>query len=130
MKKNNSIYFAKGFAVKKSKIIFLLLTVLGGLLHQATAQTSRQNHYDTCWEGTLGEHISILLHYHQEHDITEGEIVYMNTQAKQPIPVIGSGHYADGRFSLNEYSKEGHITGMLSVTQKKDSMVGRWYLPY
>lgn len=130
MKKNDTIYFAKGFAIKKSKIIFLLLTILGGVMHYATAQASHQNHYDTCWEGTLGNRIPVLLYYQQAHHLTAGNIVYLNTKAKRPISVIGHLQSEDGGFILNEYDQTGNITGIWTLEPKGDSLVGTWDKPY
>lgn len=116
--------------VKIPKILILLLGGVCLVGFQAKAQNSTSKKYDQVWEGTLENRIPVLLYYQEAHHLTVGKVVYLNTHAKQPIPVISHFQSEGGSFILNEYDKTGNITGVWTLTQKGDSLVGIWDKPF
>ncbi len=124
------VKFYKGFAVTafvepntESDRFGKRATVEGFFIKQKEAK------YGACWKGTLGKNIPVFLHYQKQGSLVVGAITYLNTKAKQPIPLIGTT-YVDGRLGLNEYATDGNITGIWVVAHHGDSLTGHWYAPY
>ncbi len=83
---------------------------------------------DICWSGTLNAKIPVFLHYQVLDSVVIGELTYLNTKAKKPIPVVGT--LKNGNYRILEFAKDGNITGILTGTQNTDTnFSGYWFSP-
>ena len=76
------------------------------------------------WEGFFDDEIPVSIQYQIDGDIAVGEIVYLNTEDKAPIKLLGNVN--DDWFKLSEYDQLGDITGHIRGTISKDKIEGRW----
>jgi len=81
-----------------------------------------------CWRGTLDSKIDILLQYQVEGEVVEGELIYLNTKAKEPIKIIGTIE-EDQSLRLLEFEPSGNITGILIGTPTASVFEGSWFSP-
>lgn len=63
-------------------------TVVKDTLTSTLSQAGEMNISETFWKGYINKSIPIYLHYQIENDIIVGEIIYLNTQEKQPIKLL------------------------------------------
>lgn len=92
--------------------------------------------YDLCWKGFLGKDIPVFLHFHPYNNIAylkntrlvAGNIVYLNTQSKTPIPVIGYVN-TEGDYRLYEFASDGDITGLIEAKIEGERLSGVWNKP-
>lgn len=110
------------------KIIFYLLTLVSLIPSLHAQKKSAPQAYQHCWQGNLGENIPVFLYYQKQGALVVGKMVYLNTKAQQPIPIIG--HWSENNLRFNEYAvDDGSITGIWVLKIKNDSLTGTWYAP-
>jgi len=114
--------------MKKSILYLLVVLYFAPSLHAQEKVTSPN--YQYCWQGKLGENIPVFLHFQKHKNLIVGEITYLNTKAKKPIPLIGRKYSKSGLLYLNEFTEGGIITGVWMLTPQGDSLTGHWYAPY
>lgn len=103
-------------------------TVVKDTLTSTLSQAGEMNISETFWKGYINKSIPIYLHYQIENDIIVGEIIYLNTQEKQPIKIIGS--FEEDQFRLLEFESSGNISGIITGTVTSENhFVGDWFSP-
>ncbi|RYE52166.1 MAG: hypothetical protein EOP48_17040 [Sphingobacteriales bacterium] len=102
------------------------------LLPSATSttltDTNTQSNDELCWIGTVDGTIPVFVHYKQDSSLILGEITYLNTKDRQPIPLLGTID-DDGSYRLLEFEKSGNITGIITGFPKGELFAGRWFSP-
>lgn len=86
------------------------------------------NGQDISWEGSLNEKTPVFIHYQIKDKLVVGEITYLNTKNKKPIPLIGEIE-EDGNFRLLEFETNGNITGIIVGVPKEQEFNGSWFSP-
>lgn len=110
--------------IKKIFLLFSFFLVLG--LFSIEGQSKR--HDVQSWEGTLGKHIPVFLHYRVLDQLYIGEVTYQNSPNPVPIPVIGLKN-DENKFLLREFDEHGVITGIWVIKPEKKQLSGTWYAP-
>ena len=76
------------------------------------------------WKGSLDGKIPVSIQYQTDGDIGVGEIVYLNTEMKTPIKLLG--YVYDDWFEFSEYDQYGEITGHIRGSISEGKVEGRW----
>lgn len=94
------------------------------VVHEKTAPVSVQ----ACWSGVIGDHIPVLLYFDFQDSVFAGHIVYLNTQKREPIRLIGT-YDEDKKIRLLEMDASGNISGILYGSAVKNEFTGSWFSP-
>lgn len=92
------------------------------------ASVKSQGGKEISWKGFLNEKTPVFIHYQIDGDIIVGEITYLNTKNKLPIPLIGTLE-ADHSYRILEFEKSGNITGVITGKPTAGTFKGTWFSP-
>ena len=100
--------------MKRLMFCFLMLVF-------AVIQAHADGMINYCFEGKMGDRVSVVLAFQVPEDDDEmpvaGYIYY--PKAKTPAPILLVGYVVEeGRYHLNEYQPDGTITGYINLTVK------------
>lgn len=115
------------------KLVTLLLPLF--LLQNPNSHFKRSINYSThqsqkeiSWKGYLNGKIPVFLHYFIDGSLVVGEITYLNTKTKTPIPLLGEIE-SNGEYRLLEFEKDGTITGVILGKIGTSDFNGSWTSP-
>lgn len=118
------------YKIKIPKISILLLGCICLYSFQTQAQLITSQKHDQVWQGSIENIVPVFLYYQKVDSLIVGKVIQLKSKANQPFSVISNFRSSDGSFILNEYDKTGNITGVWTLTQKGDSLVGIWDKPF
>lgn len=121
--------------MEKFMSIMLLIFLLGNDVkaqnYDDKVGTAEQ--YDCAFKGFLEndqDKIPVFLHYQiDQHNVVVGEITYLHTKTKTPIPLMGYYDSTQNNLILKEYASDGNITGIISAKPSKNTFEGNWRKP-
>lgn len=82
----------------------------------------------TVWTGKINNTIPVRLVYTVHETLITGAITYLNTKNKSPLKVIGTIE-EDGSIRLCEFEPDGNITGIITGTPAKPSLMVNGFHP-
>lgn len=75
--------------------------------------------------GTIKNTIPVFMWFFAKDGIVKGELTYLNTKARKPILIIGQVTASEIR--INEFKRDGDITGTFYGMLDKKSFHGTWW---
>jgi len=105
----------------KYLLSILLLTV--GICQGQEKKTAELKKYSAI--GTINKKIPVELNFTVSNHIVSGEIRYLNTKSKLPIRILGHMD-AENKYVLNEYGKDGVISGIINGKMNGRKLNGSW----
>lgn len=90
--------------------------------------TKINRYSDICWTGTIDEKIPVFIRYQLDSNLIIGEITYLNSKDKLPIPLLGLIE-EDKSYMLMEFEKSGNISGIIRGYHTGEVFYGNWFSP-